>query len=145
MRRLHVIDLHRFHNYSCISVAESLLILTVSRVSTASTHVAARDVLFSLLLVYVFGISYRKVMSHFYLYHEGQAKRGHDVICSPLLDYVTNRVSEAVKQLHIFVPTAVLDEIQTILLRDLLQRWLLMGNSAESFNSFLPENLYQGF
>jgi hypothetical protein len=38
-------------------------------------------------------------MSHFYLYHEGQVKRGPNEI---LLDYITNHVSETVKELFLF-------------------------------------------
>jgi hypothetical protein len=38
---------------------------------------------------------------HFYLYHEGHAKREPNEICPSLLDYTTNHVSETAKELRI--------------------------------------------
>jgi hypothetical protein len=52
--------------------------------------------------VYGFGINNLKIMSYFYLYHKRQVKRGPKEIYSLLLDYITNHVSESVKELHIF-------------------------------------------
>jgi hypothetical protein len=40
------------------------------------------------------------MMSHFYLYHEGQGEGEPNEICSLLLDYITNHVSETVKELQ---------------------------------------------
>jgi hypothetical protein len=68
--------------------------------------------------VYVFGTNL-KIMSHFYLYHEGQAKIGPNEIHSLLLDYITNHIPENVKEG--FLLTAVLAERETILLSDSLQ------------------------
>jgi uncharacterized Zn finger protein len=39
--------------------------------------------------------------SHFYLYHEGQTKRGTSEICAFVFDYITNHIPETVKELHI--------------------------------------------
>jgi hypothetical protein len=83
---------------------------------------------------YVYGISNRKTMSHSHLCHEGQAKRGPNEMCS-ILDYITNHVSETVKELHI----CFLAETKATLLSD-----SLMGDSKISFNTFPLEDPVAG-
>ena len=54
------------------------------------------------LWLYVFGIhNLKDGTAKFYCYHEGQAKRGPDEVCSFLYDYIKN-LPETVKELHIF-------------------------------------------
>ena len=40
--------------------------------------------------------------AHFYLYHEGEAKKGPDETCSFLLHYIKNNVPGTVKELHLY-------------------------------------------
>lgn len=95
--------------------------------SISPTHTCARDFLFSPALGVCVWKNYKQQVS-FYLYREGQVKRGPDQICSLLLYYISNHVSEAIRELFIF-PTAVLDKTETILMSNSLQLQLLMGDS----------------
>jgi hypothetical protein len=76
----------------------------------------------SQLWVCVFGINNQKVMSHFYLHHEGQANRGFNEICSLLLEYITNHVSDIVKELIFFFRQQSWPKQKPYLVSDSLQR-----------------------
>jgi hypothetical protein len=95
------------------------------------------------LWVYVFGTNNQKVMSHFYLYHEGQAKKESNEICFLLLDCIINHVSETVKELHFF-PRQLSWSKQIMLLSDFLQHYLLIGDSTKPFGISLSEDAVTG-
>lgn len=55
------------------------------------------------LIVNVFGIHNIKTKrAMFYLYHEGQAKKGPDEVCSFIRDYIEENVPESTSELHLF-------------------------------------------
>lgn len=55
------------------------------------------------LWVYAFQIhNLKDNTGHFYTYHEGQAYKGPDEVCSFLLHYILNKISPDITELHIF-------------------------------------------
>jgi hypothetical protein len=74
--------------------------------------------------------------SHFY--HEGQAKRGPKEICSLLLDYITNHISSAVKELNIFSRQLSWPKQNHSVVR-FFEKLSANGRCIKFFNIFLPE------
>lgn len=55
------------------------------------------------LWVYAFQIhNLKENTGHFYTYHEGQAYKGPNEVCTFLLDYIVNKLSPEITELHIF-------------------------------------------
>lgn len=55
------------------------------------------------LWVYAFQIhNLKNNTGHFYTYHEGQAHKGPDEVCSFVLHYITNYIPPEIRELHIF-------------------------------------------
>lgn len=60
---------------------------------------------FYLRQLWVFNLGIKNLQtgkSHFYLYHEGQDKKGPNEICSLLNEYITKNIPQNCKELHIF-------------------------------------------
>lgn len=55
------------------------------------------------LWIYSFEIhNLRTGAGHFYMYHEGQALKGPNEVCTFLNDYITNHIPQEVEELHLF-------------------------------------------
>lgn len=58
---------------------------------------------FRQLWVYAFEIhNLKDKTGHFYTYHEGQARKGPDEVCTFLYDYIVNHIPAGVTELHLF-------------------------------------------
>lgn len=67
-------------------------------------HIPVQEIFYyRQLWVYSFEVHNLKDNSgHFYLYSEGQARKGPDEVCTFLKDYIENKIDPAVTELHVF-------------------------------------------
>jgi hypothetical protein len=67
-------------------------------------HIPVQEIFyFRQLWVYAFEVhNIKDNTGHFYTYHEGQARKGPDEVCTFLNDYIKSHVSEDITELHIF-------------------------------------------
>lgn len=67
-------------------------------------HIPVQEVFYMRQLwVFTFGIkSLKSGKSYFYVYHEGQAKKGPNEVCTLLSKYISEHIPQSCKELHIF-------------------------------------------